>query len=102
MEFRGRCMNDFIVLVTTSWRLLGQGIMMTILLWVVTASLSLTVGLWWGILRSDKLRRVGIAQGLDAVTFVLRGVPCYVQLLLAYFVIPDLLGINIPAFASAA
>ena len=38
---------------------------------------------------------------LDAITFVLRGVPFYVQLLIAYFVLPDLLGVNLSPFVTA-
>ena len=42
------------------------------------------------------------AKVCDVITFVLRGIPFYVQLLLAYFVIPSVLNIDIPAYVAAA
>ncbi len=75
-----------------------QGLMMTIKLWLIASVVSLILGTILGILRCQKLRIVSVASILDVCTFVLRGVPLYVQLLITYFVLPDLLRINLPIF----
>jgi len=81
--------------------LLMRGVVMTIQLWLCCMVISLCVGLVWGLLRSNALRMAGISNLLDVITFVLRGVPFYVQLLIAYFVLPEFLGINLSPFAAA-
>jgi ABC-type amino acid transport system permease subunit len=42
-----------------------------------------------------------VSSVLDGITFILRGVPFYVQLLIAYFVLPNIVGINVSAFSAA-
>ena len=98
--YRGINMN-LVATLTTSQPLLLQGVFMTLRLWCVALVIALIVGCLWGVLRSRKLRITGISLILDAVTFILRGIPFYVQLLIAYFVIPGLLGIDISAFFAA-
>lgn len=49
----------------------------------------------------QRLKYSPISCSLEAITFVLRAVPCYVQLLIAYFVLPELLEIQISAFVAA-
>jgi len=88
-------------LVYNSCPLLIKAAGMTIQLWLGAAIISLCLGCLFGVLRSKNVRVLGISQTLDFATFVLRGVPFYVQLLLAYFVVPDLIGINPSAFVCA-
>jgi His/Glu/Gln/Arg/opine family amino acid ABC transporter permease subunit len=89
--------NNAFVSIKNAAPLLMQGAAMTLFLWVIALVVALIVGMSWGILRSDRLRIFGISGFLDFITFLLRGVPFYVQLLMAYFVLPDLIGINISA-----
>lgn len=77
--------------------LLMQGAAKTLQLWFGSFFIALSVGTIWGILRSNQLRGPILGKLLDGVTFVLRGIPFYVQMLIAYFVLPDLLGINVSA-----
>lgn len=91
-------MNTTQSLLISSAPLLMQGLIMTIKLWLIATVASLILGTILGILRCQQLRMARIASILDACTFVLRGVPLYVQLLITYFVLPDLLGINLPIF----
>ena len=79
-----------------------QGALLTLAIWLASAAVSLIVGVACGILRCRQLRIAGLSVLLDAVTFILRGVPYYVQLLIAYFVLPNLIGINIPTFIIAS
>lgn len=88
-------------LLISSAPLLMQGLAMTIKLWICATGLSLSLGTLLGILRCQQLRSNGIATLLDGCTFVIRGVPIYVQLLISYFVLPDLIGINFPIFFAA-
>lgn len=94
-------MNSTQSLLVSSAPLLMQGLAMTIKLWLTATTLSLSLGTLLGILRCNQLRSTGIATLLDGCTFVIRGVPIYVQLLISYFVLPDLLGINLPIFFAA-
>lgn len=70
-----------------------KGTGMTILLWISSSLLSLTFGLLTGTLRSNQLRVPLLSQLLDGLTMLLRGVPLFAQLMIAYFAIPQLLGI---------
>lgn len=94
-------MNSTQTLLISSAPLLAQGLMMTIKIWIVASLISCLIGMILGIARSQQVRSAGVANFLDALTFVLRGVPLYVQLLISYFVLPDLIGINLPVFAAA-
>jgi His/Glu/Gln/Arg/opine family amino acid ABC transporter permease subunit len=77
--------------------LLAQGLFMTIVLWIGALGIALSVGIITGIIRSRALRVQGLSRLCDGMVFVLRGIPFYVQLLIAYYVIPDLLGMQISA-----
>lgn len=94
-------MNPIINLIRNSWPLLMQGLSMTLFLWLTTAIIALSMGMLWGIMRSNAVRIKLLSGGLDVITFVLRGIPYYVQLLIAYFVFPVALGINLSACTAA-
>lgn len=98
----GIIMNNVITILIDAAPLLLKGAAMTLKLWLVTLVLSIIWGALFGIARCNRLRVRWLSGCLDAITFVLRGVPFYVQLLIAYFVVPDLLGINPPVFVIAA
>src|SRR5688572_17476733 len=82
-------------LIMQSKPLLMKGLETTILLWVGSALLSLSLGMLMGITRSNRMRVFMLSTALDGITFVLRGIPFYVQLLIVYFALPDALGINV-------
>src|SRR3989338_8258181 len=81
-------------IILDSAPLLMQGMLMTIKLWLGSLVISLCIGSLFGIARCRRLRSRFIAQLCDGITFVLRGIPFYVQLLIIYFVLPDLCNIN--------
>lgn len=74
--------------------LLLQGAWLTLAIWTGAALCSIVLGSIIGLLRCKIVRAPIIAPMLDMGTLVLRAVPFYVQLLLAYFVIPELLGLT--------
>jgi His/Glu/Gln/Arg/opine family amino acid ABC transporter permease subunit len=81
--------------------LLLQGISVTILAWLVTAICSLIIGLLLGILSCNKISSKTSFAIIKVYTFISKGIPAYVQILIAYFLIPSLIGINIPGFIAA-
>lgn len=68
---------------------------MTIRLWLGAVFVSFMVGIALGIVQCRRMRVVWLSPLCDVMTFVLRGVPFYVQLLIVYFILPDLVGINL-------
>lgn len=91
-----------ITTIRQSAPLLMQGALTTITLWLLAVALSLSIGTVWGIVRCRRGRIALLSPLLDGITFVLRGIPFYVQLLISYFLLPDLLNINLPSFAAAS
>lgn len=81
--------------------LLIKGAATTLSLWLCSAMFSLIIGSLLGIMRSKNFRCVGISSVLDVATWLLRGIPFYVQLLLAYFVVPEIIGFNPSVFCCA-
>ena len=74
---------------------------MTIEVMILSAVLSLFVGLAFGVLSCQRLKIPLLSPVIESITFVLRGIPFFVQLLIVYFVLPDLLGINLDPFVAA-
>jgi|SRR5581483_364377 len=101
MAIGGIVIMYVLLLLKNSLPLLLQGLYATLLLWISASIFSIIAGAIMGVLRSNALRIVYISSLFDGITFVLRAVPFYVQLLIAYFVIPSLLHCNISAFCAA-
>jgi polar amino acid transport system permease protein len=81
--------------------LLLLGAAMTVKVFICTAAMSFALGLCFGTLCSHELRIPIISPIIDFFTFILRAVPFYVQLLIVYFVFPDLLGLNLDVFPAS-
>lgn len=93
--------NTSLDLILRSLPLLLKGAVLSLQIFVIASLLSLVLGSIMGSLICRRLRCRWIASTIECVTFVLRAVPFYVQLLIVYFVLPDLLGIEIEAFTAA-
>jgi His/Glu/Gln/Arg/opine family amino acid ABC transporter permease subunit len=91
-------MNPIISYIVQNAWLLWQGAAMTLQLWGVSTCLSLSIGILFGILNSKRLWVAGISPTVATITFVLRAIPFYVQLLIVYFVMPAVFGISLSAF----
>ena len=74
---------------------------MTLQILLISGSLSLCLGTIMGIATCNRLRSPLVAPFVEGVTFILRAVPFYVQLLIAYFVLPDVLHLNLDAFTAS-
>jgi len=71
-----------------------RGSLITLTTWLLAGCISLIVGFFLGILNCRKLRTPIIAQTVTTYVLTIKGIPLYVLLLLSYFVVPELLGIN--------
>jgi len=81
--------------------LLLKGVGITLGAWVITGTISFLTGLILGILSCNNSGHSKIRVLIKVFTFIAKGIPAYVQILIAYFILPNLFGINIPAFAAA-
>jgi His/Glu/Gln/Arg/opine family amino acid ABC transporter permease subunit len=80
--------------------LIIQGTATSIGAWLITGFISTVVGTVLAIVSCRQLQVPYLANAISCYTFVAKGVPVYVQILIAYFVLPSLIGINLPPFAA--
>lgn len=91
----------YLDLVYRSMPLLIKGAWMTLQILLISGSIGLCLGTMLGILTCYRLRARFIAPFLEVAAFVVRAIPFYVQLLLVYFVLPDILNINLEAYTAS-
>ncbi|MFI5343031.1 MAG: amino acid ABC transporter permease [Chlamydiales bacterium] len=88
-------------LLCRSLPLLLKGAALSLQILMFASVLSLCLGGVMGVLICQRLKHRTIALIVEGAAFVLRAVPFYVQLLIAYFVLPDLLNVQIGAFTAS-
>lgn len=88
-------------LLSRSYPLLIQGTLMTIQVLLGAASISFSLGLVMGILSCNRLKIPVISLLVEGIAFIYRAIPFYVQLLIVYFVLPDLWGFNLEPFSAS-
>lgn len=81
--------------------LLLKGTGISIGAWMFAGTISLILGTTLGILSARQLTLTKTRWAIRIYSFITKGVPAYVQILIAYFVIPALLGINLSGFMAA-
>lgn len=81
--------------------LLAQGITITLATWICAMTLSILIGVCFGILSCRYASSAFTMRLIRVYTFITKGIPAYVQILIAYFMLPALLGIQIPGFIAA-
>lgn len=94
-------MEWYIDFLSRSYPLLFKGTIMTVQVLLAAASLSFFFGLFFGIATCNRLKTPVLFHLVEGVTFVYRAVPFFVQLLIVYFVLPDLLGVNLNPFPAS-
>jgi His/Glu/Gln/Arg/opine family amino acid ABC transporter permease subunit len=92
---------NYLELLSRSYPLLLKGTLMTLQVLIGSASISFSWGLVMGILSCRRLKIPVISTLVEAIAFVYRAVPFYVQLLIVYFVLPDLVGFNLEPFSAS-
>lgn len=88
-------------LIVRSLPLLLTGALMTVKIVILSSSISGCLGLIFGVLSCEELKIPFLSPCINFVTFILRAVPFFVQLLIVYFLFPDLVGINLEPFAAS-
>lgn len=91
----------FLDLLSRSMPLLLMGFAMTIKILVLSASLSFSLGIIFGAICCDEIHIPILSRSLQFITFILRAVPFYVHLLIVYFILPDILGIELDALPAS-
>lgn len=81
--------------------LLLKGTGITLGAWLAAGIISLVVGTTVGIISCRQLVSARWQWVVRIYTFVAKGIPAYVQILIAYFVLPALLGIQISGICAA-
>ncbi len=77
--------------------LFASGLFMTLFIWMCAALISCGIGLLLGIASSNRMRFIWISRCIYGYVFILRAIPAYVQVLIVYFVLPEILSINLSA-----
>jgi His/Glu/Gln/Arg/opine family amino acid ABC transporter permease subunit len=85
-------------LLIKSAPLMLKGTVMTLKIACASVLIGIVFGILFGIANCRKLRIPGFGQLLDFYVLVMRGTPIYVQILIAYFALPDLIGVNLSPF----
>jgi His/Glu/Gln/Arg/opine family amino acid ABC transporter permease subunit len=78
-----------------------KGIAITLSAFLSASLLSLLIGSIFGILSCNYLKNQKLKIFVKGFSFIAKGIPAYVQILIAYFILPSLLGINVSAFIAA-
>ncbi|HEV2601613.1 MAG TPA: amino acid ABC transporter permease [Candidatus Babeliales bacterium] len=78
-----------------------KGMAVTCAATVLAGSVSLAIGTLLGIASCNRLTHPALFIPIKIFTFIAKGIPAYVQILIAYFIVPSILNIDIPAFFAA-
>lgn len=78
-----------------------KGVGMTFKVLICCSFISISLGMLFGILTCERLKTPIVSHLIGWMTFILRAIPFYVQLLIVYFVFPDLFNINLDAFTAS-
>ncbi len=97
----GTCSVNYFEFLQRSAPLFAQGAWMTLKVLMTAGSLSISLGVLLGTVSSRQLRIPLLSSLVEVFTFTTRGIPFFVQLLIVYFVLPDLFGFNLDPFVAS-
>ncbi len=80
--------------LSENYVLLFIGLKNTLLIWISTTIISITIGFFWGLLRNKRLFPYYINRIFDILSYIIQGIPFYLQLLIMFFVIAPFFNIN--------
>ncbi len=92
--------EDFAHLFSNNLPLLLKAAGITIGLTLTGLSLGLVLGMILGVLNCDKLKSTPISQLIHLYVSVIRGTPLFVQVLIIYFALPQVLDIKLSPFTA--
>ncbi len=93
-------MSAELSLLVKSFPFLLQGALATIKIALVSITIGLCGGVLIGILNCRKLRLAHTAFFLSGFVWVIRGTPLFVQVLIVYYALPEILGFSLSPFAA--
>jgi His/Glu/Gln/Arg/opine family amino acid ABC transporter permease subunit len=93
-------MESTLSLIMQSWPLLVKATATTIILGTLSCSIGVIGGMALGLLTCKKLWHPIISPLCKAYVLLIRGLPLYLQLLIVYYVLPSVIGLNLSAFAA--
>lgn len=82
-------------LISRAAPLFVKGALMTLQVFFMAGCGSFVLGLLLGTVSCKRLRVPFLSTLAEGFSFIARGIPFFVQLLIVYFVLPDLLGFNL-------
>lgn len=94
-------MENVLNLLIRSFPLLLKGTWMTLKVLSMAGALSFVLGIVLGGFLSNQLRVPFLSWMIEGLCFVYRAIPFYVQLLIVYFVLPDLCGFSLEPFTAS-
>ncbi|OQA35935.1 MAG: L-cystine transport system permease protein TcyB [Candidatus Dependentiae bacterium ADurb.Bin331] len=83
-------LTQMFAVVQTYAPLLMSGACMTIFVWIITCIISIFFGVLFGILSCKKLQHPFMRWLLNCYIVCAKGIPAYVQILIVYFVLPQI------------
>lgn len=86
--------------VVKSLPLLLQGALATIEIALVSITIGLCGGIIIGILNCNKMRNPFSTIVLNSFVWIIRGTPLFVQVLIVYYAIPEIIGISLSPFTA--
>jgi len=92
---------SYLSLLSSYGALFMKGAVMTLYTLSAAGCISIVCGFWLGLALCEQLSFPVISRIVQAMTFALRAVPFYVQLLIVYFVLPDALNISLDALPAS-
>ncbi len=87
-------------ILTSSLSLLLQGTLVTIKLAAASMLLGLCGGIAVGVLNCERLQNRCLGALLSGFVWTIRGTPLFVQVLIAYYALPEWLGFSLSPFAA--
>jgi polar amino acid transport system permease protein len=88
--------------IINSMPLLLIGAVTTLKVTVVSSIIGFSIGILFGCLNSEKIKTYGFQNFINFYILIVRGTPVSVQVLIFYYMIPDIIGINFSAFAAGS
>ncbi len=93
-------MSSTMELLFSSLPAMLKSTVMTIQITGIGLTVGLIGGVCLGICNSKKLKIPFLAKGIDGLVWIIRGTPLFVQVLIAYYALPEWLGFHLSAFAA--
>lgn len=87
-------------LLIKSLPFLLQGALATLKIALVSIAIGLCGGIVIGILNCNKMRNPFLLVGLTSFVWIIRGTPLFVQVLIVYYALPEVIGISLSPFTA--